>query len=832
MTRNSCHHRRPTRRATAPAVCALLAWSVAAAATSGQSLPVANFAELMSTATERSGRIELRVTLSREFSGSLVYRVDGTAERGMDFDYPVAVPEVDGPIHKVDTGGPVRDLDIVIDLRDDTSVEDAETIRLTLLPGDGLLLGSNHQHTVSIWDNDANWRVAHDANGLKFDYGMQIIRMDGSASATVTSDGGDGLPAGTYPVDLTADEDRFEAIVGPITVAADQTLLGAEVARTLTLIADRSEPGHTIDYNRLLIGSATETWSAANSALHLTRGKPISSTFLLSRTDVDPTPPPTTRKEKKSPRTKPVSVVANEDNASGCRVADVSEDSNFAVRPASFMLSAPPDSLTEAVDEHPKPYSPYVATLESSAIGQPFAPNIPYPDFVSATLNQARALLYYDEAPTQEAKDAAAFRYKTLLYEREKVGTETYIRARFDKLEDHWNCAERERAYHAADIVIDALRYAPWNRELRWALLDIYYDIAVAEKAVAQEKHVAVARIMIEPVPGNRLIDQEIAALKQALPLYRSALVGYMGVLQRAFGVDSADVATEQDSMGEPFGYYLFRKEVSLRSPLAALFKNADDNWVLPLDAGRRYEQPRPVFDGYKDVTLLFELLREYLRTAEQLSKRFVMRGAPADLVQAERLIGTALLATYMEGNLLIAMFPEVLEQGGQIDPTSGLREAIAGWRHAYSALGHIRGLLGSNTNLLGIPDGFVALTQSVIPGDSESRYFNSYDSLAHLLKEPGSPLGRAKNHLREAEEQYDDYRDRNDQFVQQLRDRTEHYDERLREIVGVVPGMNGYDNPQRNEGGLIHQQHTAHQSRTSARKLEPREDCESRKRD
>ena len=778
MIRNPCHRRRGMQRAAAAGLCALLAGFLTKGAVSGeQPLPVVEFAGLTTTTTERDGKIALKVEFSHAFSGRLTYSVDGTAEPGMDFDYAEA---------GIDAEDPVRETEIVIRLRDDALVEDMETIRVTLQSGDGFLLGSRQQHTVSIRDNDANWRVVHDVDGMRFDYRMQIVDNGGNTAATVTSDGGNGLPTGTYPVELAANDSRFEATIGPIAIAADQTLLGAKLARTFTLLADPSVKGHTVDYEGLLVGSAVETWTATESASHLTRGKPILGTFLMSRTTaaVPFENAGEDREGKESSGSRTATSLTDEGPESGCGAVDMSGTRNFSVTPRKL---TPQDQ-------------------QMVWIGQPFAPYVPYPNFVAETLNRARADLYYDKASTQEEKNAAAFRYKTLLYEKEKVGAETYIRAQFEKIEDLWDCAARKRANQTAQNVIGALRYAPWNRELRWALLDIYYDIAVAEKALAQEKHVAVAEIMIkEPAQGELLIHEEIAKLEEALPLYRKALAGYMKVMQHTFGVDVADFETDSELLDEPFGYHVFRKEVALRSPLVALFRNDDGNWIFPQDAGFGDERPR-LFQGYKDVTLLFELLREYLRTAEQLSKGYVMRGGPSDIERAERLIGDALLATWLEGNALLAMFPEIDEEGGPIDPESGLREAVAGWRHSYSALGHMRSMLSGYTNILGFADDFLVLPQSVVPGDPNQR-FHSYDFFKEYLSTDGSPLGRAKKDLVNARVNYGNYRDRNDQLAQQFHDRAEHYDSRLREIVGVSPGELGYEDSTGNKGGAISQQ-------------------------
>ena len=774
-TRDRC---RGVRRGIAVALCALFASLLAVDAVSSGLLPVVNFSDRTSTAIEQNGRIELTVVFNREFSGRLKYCFDGNAERGTDYvsDGGCGFYEMAST-----SGEPTNRTTMVIDLLDDDQVEEDETIRVNLRPDKGYQVGVRDRHVISIQDNDVNWRVMHDVDGMRFDYGIQVLRKGESTTAFAWSDGLSGLPAGTYPVKLTATNERFEAIVGPITTAADQTLLGAELSRTFTLAANRPEDGPPIDHGRPLFGSATEMWSSPDGTAYLTGRNPISGSFLMSRTVADMVPSDAPMETALTEATISSGIM---DLVSECPIDDLWTTSRFTVKPAFPDLSR--DDLRHGGN----------VTQVSGSFGQPFAPHIPYPDFVNETLSRAQADLYYDKAPTQAAKDVAAFRYKVLLYKKEEMDAETYLRAQFDEIEDHWDCAARRRAHKTAQSLVGALRYVPWNRELRWALLDIYHDIAVADKTVARQRHAAVAESMLkEPIPGKPLINQEIFHLEQALELYRHALAGYMHLLHRTFGVDVADFESDPELQDASLGYHMFRAEVPCRSPLSA-----------SLEKGVGESSCEPLVEGYKDATLLFELLREYLQAAAQLSKRYMLRNDPSDSKRAERLIGSALLETWLEGNALLAVFPEIGEPSGVIGPSSGAREAVAGWRQSYSALGQVRSFLRGDANILGFTDDTLVLTQSTIPGDDKARFFHTYNFLSAYMDEDHSPLKRAIKELKEARQDYEDYRHRSDELALQLSDRNEQYDRRLREIVGVRPGETGYDRPADNEGGLIRQ--------------------------
>ena len=742
----------------------------------GNQMSVANFTQLESATTERNGRIELTVDFINGYLGPLIYCFDGSAERGTDY-----VSDQDCRSHEVASaaGEPLDQASIVIELLDDGQVEEEETIRVSLRPSKGYRVGGRQQHVVRIRDNDMNWRVMHDVNGIRFDYGFQMLSQAGNTIASAWSDGMSGLPAGIFPVVLTTTDDRFEAIVGPITTAADQTLLGAEIARTFKLVANRPEDEPHINYSQPLLGTATETWTSPDGAAYLSRRNPISGTFLMSRTFADMGPADAHRSGISDETTSQTWMA---DFYSECETEDlrVSAVKPSAVHEFQIMFG---DELPGWTDE----------SRLSGTFGQPFAPQIPYSNFVDDTLSRVRSELYFDKASTRKAKDVAAFRYKALLYKKEEVDAETYIRAQFDEIEDHWDCSARRQAHKAARSVAGALHFAPWNRELRRTLLDIFHDIAVADKAVARQRHAAFAETMLKmPIPGESLIHQEISHLEQAVVLYRHALTDYMQVLHRSLGVVVADVEGDTDLQDASFGYQLFRAEVPFRSPMSASFRNG---------------LGEPMVAGYKDAILLFELLREYLQVAAQLSKRYILRGEPSDSIRAERLIGGALLATWLEGNSLLAILPEIDEPGEATGLSSGVREAVAGWRNSYSALGQVRRYLRGEANFLGFTDDTIVLTQSEVPGGPNTQYFHTYDFLSkEIMDSPAGPLKRAITDLNEARRDYDNFHHRSDQLAQQLHDRNEQYDSRLRDIVGVRPGEEDYDDPANNRGSLISQ--------------------------
>ena len=453
--------------------------------------------------------------------------------------------------------------------------------------------------------------------------------------------------------------------------------------------------------------------------------------------------------------------------------------------------------------------------LEQSSFYQIVSCNIPYPSFVEEAVNTALGMLYWDKAPPEDREDAA-FVYKVKMYD--KGDAEQYIKAQFADIADFWDNSRRARAMDAAQILLDTLKYAPWNRTLRWTVLDIYYDIAVADAAVAKQKMVEAYKQslgLVAPPPGEFLISNEIALMEDALELYRFALSGYFALLKDYMGVDTAPY----DAAGVPFGYYLFKTEVPQRNLYSPLMKDAEGHWVLPADFSGDEEAVK-LFSGYKDIVLIFDVERDYAAAAAELARRYILRGAPAtetepsDLEKAAALIDRTQQQSYLEYALFTGIFPEIAGDMKSVDADSGLLESANSWQTCVSELSHLQAYLNGDSNLLGFTDDFLVLVQSQIPGNPGTQYFDSYDFFAEYL-DPGvtseladRPLKKALDAFDTARTEYANYRDRSDELFLEFSDRNAEYDTRLLEIVGVPYGDPGYDDPLNNPGGLLYQQY------------------------
>lgn len=479
----------------------------------------------------------------------------------------------------------------------------------------------------------------------------------------------------------------------------------------------------------------------------------------------------------------------------------VEESSSAAFFGGHFGPYAIPGSV-----ETPQIPSNGTVMLTQSSFGQMVARDVPYPNFETELYNTALAMLYWEKAALAD-RESAAFVYKYFLYSRDSA--EGYIEAQFSNIGDYWpgeNGARRTRAWQAADLLLDALKYAPWNRELRWAVLDIYYDIAVADLAVAGDKLVEAYKISLElvaPPPGEFLISDEIEKLEEALDLYRTAIVAYFQLLDNPMGVDASPYTQEN----VPFGYYLFKEETPQRSLYSPLMKDGD-GWKLPSEFGVG-DTGTELFAGYKDLVMIFNAERDHATVAAELTRRYILRGMPAsgsqlsDRDKAASLISTVQQQSYLEGAMLTGIFPEITGAMKSVDSDSGLLEAANSWRAKVSELNYLQAYLNGESNLLGFTDDFLALVQP--PSGENTESYDYYVSYIKKAPEEG-PLDVALEDLGIAESNYGNYRDRLDQLASQFQDKNETYDARLFEITGADPDEDpaGYATPFDNEGSEL----------------------------
>lgn len=240
------------------------------------------------------------------------------------------------------------------------------------------------------------------------------------------------------------------------------------------------------------------------------------------------------------------------------------------------------------------------------------------------------------------------------------------------------------------------------------------------------------------------------------------------------------------------FGQRLFQTLVPGRALMAATY--ITNGAHVPVTANTT------LFTGYKDLVLLFDLLRDYGRAANTLGRMLVGRNSPADINEAKTIMVQAQQALFLHGTLLKSMFPSLPPIG---DP-SGLAEAVAGWQESLNAFETLRAAIAGDINLLGFAPDFLMLVENF-----QGAHFDSFDSFRERLAEAGSPLDRAISLLAGARASYDTFQGYQDQLAEQFEQSAESYDSRLFQIVGARPGQGNYlDNPTNNPGSELDQQY------------------------
>jgi len=174
--------------------------------------------------------------------------------------------------------------------------------------------------------------------------------------------------------------------------------------------------------------------------------------------------------------------------------------------------------------------------LQESAFGQPFSEWYPSDTYGSEVVASVITALY----PTEEQKASRVgiegsgkpFRYKWLLYD----GTGTDVTA-FDPstFETLFTQADRDIIADQIEILKEAVAASPLDTSLRDTLLDVYYDLAVAEMQATKPllARLASLRLGIEELssPEKFIIDEEISTYEEIATTTQAAIDQFASLL-------------------------------------------------------------------------------------------------------------------------------------------------------------------------------------------------------------------------------------------------------------------------------------------------------------
>lgn len=462
-----------------------------------------------------------------------------------------------------------------------------------------------------------------------------------------------------------------------------------------------------------------------------------------------------------------------------------------------------------------------ICVLGESTFGQPvgrseFFKSSTGESFADTCLKTANAMLYYDQATTQAEKDAAAFRYKYFLYEKgldvnpDTGVSEDCVKFLFNSMTTYWTTVERTRSEQAAQLIKDAVKTSPANAKLQHAALDILYDSAAAGFIIAQEKEADAQKYIVGakalPIDKSALLMniemyQGTDSETGVLDLYSNAISGYFDLLKDPVGVDMELV---DPTAGVPYGYYMFQKIAPLRSLSSPLGKDAEGNYLLPRDITEE-SQRIMIASGYKDLALILKVQTQWFRAATRLAKLLIARNGPDDRSNALTLIAETQRKMWIEGNILLNMFPEY---AADTSKNPELADIISAWRSAALTILDLKPAAEGKVNLFGLPNEFCVFMSGFGAYDPN----NDKSTADHILtlldpQNASGLLGEALDFQTKAQQKYDENRNRVDSLKFEYLQQNTEIDAQLEQIVGVKPGETGYDKPLDNPAGELYEQ-------------------------
>jgi len=383
---------------------------------------------------------------------------------------------------------------------------------------------------------------------------------------------------------------------------------------------------------------------------------------------------------------------------------------------------------------------------------------------------QIRKQLYYNEADSVPAnqenpaqgifsRDLAAFRYLDLMYVID-TDTSTIINpyasgeatVEFSSLYD---TAERNRAIDVEAFIFEQLTHHPDNENLKRFTLDVYYDRAVAEMILANEAldNARISRLR------NEAVEVEVGHIETAHQLLKDALEQYNSLLTYA----PEFLAQWGPSRGQISPRYYDPNDLAQKD-------------VTPAEL---------LFTGYKDVTMLYQLMSKLASTKVQQARLLVVAGQTNTTILAQMVDEMDALRSELiaKEQSLRAIFPET--DFTQVQGFSGLPEAVYEWKTHISDLENSVSWLTGETNILGLPQDAVLLVQGY--GIDGNTVFDSFDALSDFLKnESSGPISTAQNGLVAAKASYENYRHSADKLATEYTDRHQQLSNWLFNLLGI----------------------------------------------
>ncbi|GEM_PF-1183424 len=400
--------------------------------------------------------------------------------------------------------------------------------------------------------------------------------------------------------------------------------------------------------------------------------------------------------------------------------------------------------------------------LQESAFGQAFSEWFPSDTFARDILgtngvNGVLGALYPSTSSTSDLRDeilnsGKPFRYKYLMYD----GTGTDVTA-FDatSLADWFNQDDRDAIAVQIEVLKSAVAASPFDTSLRNALLDVFYDLAVAEMQTTKPllAKLATFRLGLEVLPPDRfIIDEEIDTYVAITDGMLAAVQQYTNLLSVPFpDIDPSSIDPDIPFDTIPMGKYIFVKDQARRSSVPTKFASQTGVQEVPqLDENGQIETPGTLFVGYKDLNVMLQIMGQRQQHLASLARLRGTRKAPGDLAAARASVAAASGDEDTQLKIIKSWFPELFPpdlrelSANEIATVeallqqSGVLASIAARDLGRVELASITPLLNGSANMLGYDPDFLLLVQD---NSNLENPRESYDVLRDMLTGPNQPL-------------------------------------------------------------------------------------------
>jgi hypothetical protein len=229
------------------------------------------------------------------------------------------------------------------------------------------------------------------------------------------------------------------------------------------------------------------------------------------------------------------------------------------------------------------PQTGAVVRLQECSFGQAFSQWYPSDTYGTEVVASVKAALYPSGGTRATIIGSGKpFRYKWLLYS----GTGTDVTS-FDatSIANWFTQTDRDAITTQIGVLKAAVAASPLDISLRDALLDIYYDLAVAEMQAAKPKLANLAKYhlgLLPLDPDEFIIDKEIETYGEIVTAMDAAIAQYSALFTASFPDIDPSSFDSTASLGAKMGRYLFIREQPRRNSTPSKFANTNGIQELP----------------------------------------------------------------------------------------------------------------------------------------------------------------------------------------------------------------------------------------------------------